>query len=132
MGTKSKPTAVVSTYPSSAEFLSVTGGRSFDAMLREWVALLVKAEPNISSIRLFGSYAAGTPDYDSDVDLLVIIDGVVDPVADALRLRLALQSSPLPIDIVVMSADKFGVDVERANSVAREASDFGKEIFPVG
>jgi predicted nucleotidyltransferase len=44
------------------------------------VTMLQQYYPNLLAVYLFGSYAQGTADKHSDVDLAVLIDGAVDPV----------------------------------------------------
>src|SRR5437660_12198860 len=44
-------------------------------------------------IILFGSFAFGTPNEDSDVDLLVVMP-VRNPVSQTVRIRMALESQP--------------------------------------
>jgi predicted nucleotidyltransferase len=50
-------------------------------------------------IILFGSYAYGTPNEDSDVDLLVVMPAA-DQHAQAVRIRYRL-SAPFPLDLIV-------------------------------
>ncbi|MFL5342967.1 MAG: nucleotidyltransferase domain-containing protein [Gemmataceae bacterium] len=50
-------------------------------------------------IILFGSYAYGTPNEDSDVDLLVIMP-TRDPHAQAVRILYRL-AAPFPLDLIV-------------------------------
>jgi predicted nucleotidyltransferase len=55
-------------------------------------------------IILFGSHAWGTPDEDSDIDLLVIVpDGTPATSELALRARGALRGIGIPKDILVRS-----------------------------
>lgn len=52
---------------------------------------------------LFGSHARGDAGPDSDLDFLVIERDVVDRIAESVRLRRALGSLRLPIDVIVLS-----------------------------
>ena len=52
-------------------------------------------------IILFGSYARGEPDSDSDLDVLVIEKGVEAPRRESVRLRRALRGLRIPVDVVV-------------------------------
>jgi len=52
-------------------------------------------------IILFGSFARGDFNPDSDLDLLVILDGVEAPRAESTRLRRALRGILTPVDIMV-------------------------------
>jgi predicted nucleotidyltransferase len=52
-------------------------------------------------IILFGSHASGNAGPDSDVDLLVIEEGVQAPRRESVRLRSALRGLLVPIDVMV-------------------------------
>ena len=59
-----------------------------------------------TSVVLFGSYARGDAGPSSDVDLMVIEDGLRDWAAESVRLRRLVRRSALlrkPVDLVVMS-----------------------------
>jgi predicted nucleotidyltransferase len=55
-------------------------------------------------ILLFGSYAYGKPDADSDVDLLVVMP-CANQTNQAVRIRLAL-TAPFPLDLIVRTPQK--------------------------
>ena len=83
-------------------------------------------------IILFGSYANGLPDPDSDVDLLVIMDTRLRPVDQAAAIRRSLRV-PFPYDVLVRTSeqvqerlslgDDFFRDVTETGIVVYEASD---------
>ena len=59
-----------------------------------------------TSVVLFGSHARGDAGPSSDVDLMVIEDGLRDWAAESVRLRRLVRRSALlrkPVDLVVMS-----------------------------
>jgi predicted nucleotidyltransferase len=59
-----------------------------------------------TSVTLFGSYARGTAGPSSDIDLMVVEDGLRDWAAESVRLRRLVRRSHLlgkPVDLVVMS-----------------------------
>ena len=59
-----------------------------------------------TSVVLFGSYARGDAGPSSDIDLMVIEDGLRDWAAESVRLRRLVRRSTLlhkPVDLVVMS-----------------------------
>ena len=56
---------------------------------------------------LFGSAATGAMTPDSDIDLLVLEPQVHDVREEAARLRAALDGVPYPIDVIVMSCERF-------------------------
>lgn len=63
----------------------------------------------VEKIYLFGSYAYGTPNADSDYDLCVVIpDGTMRPVDAMKRIRRALFSvQTVPLDVIVYQASTF-------------------------
>lgn len=74
--------------------------------------LVAELEPE--QIILFGSHALGTPDEDSDVDLLVIVPHSEDkPARRAVRAYRCLRGLMVPTDILV----KTRAEVERFCSV---------------
>lgn len=56
-----------------------------------------------SRVVLFGSYARGTADEDSDLDLLVIEREVPNPIREILRLRQAVGPIGTGVDVLVYS-----------------------------
>ena len=56
-------------------------------------------------IILFGSYARGDVDSDSDIDLLVVVDKAPSLRAEDLRLRRSLRGLMVPVDIIVTTTD---------------------------
>ena len=58
-------------------------------------------------IILFGSYAEGNPDKDSDLDLLIIQETNLSPHKRGLDIRLSLIGSKVPIDILVYTKAEF-------------------------
>lgn len=73
-----------------------------EAKIEEAVRTLVgTAHPE--RIILFGSYARGDAQEDSDVDLLVIERDVPDKAKEMVRLRRALRPLRIPVDVLVAS-----------------------------
>lgn len=64
---------------------------------------LVAAASSPSRVVLFGSYATGTADDGSDLDLLVIERDVPDRAAEYLRLRQAVGAIGTGVDVLVYS-----------------------------
>ena len=57
-------------------------------------------------IILFGSYARGSFNADSDLDLLVIVPGVKRLRRESIRVRRALRGLLAPVDIVIATPDQ--------------------------
>ena len=99
---------------------------------QQYIPLIVeelkKAEPE--KIILFGSYAYGEPNDDSDLDILVIKDIAPSNVRDfriELKMRLweLIQKLNIPIDIIVDSQ-------KRINQRIQDGDQFYKEIIVKG
>lgn len=80
-------------------------------------------------ILLFGSYARGTADAKSDVDLLVVCALKKKRRALALEMNRALWGLGLARDIVVLTPQEFEDEKEIPGTVARYASLEGKLLY---
>ena len=60
---------------------------------------------NPVKIILFGSFAKGTPNFHSDVDLLVILDELDAKESDTVKIRGVLSDSELVKDILVITPE---------------------------
>jgi len=78
---------------------------------------------------LFGSRARGGERADSDADLLVIEDEVTDHASEMTRLRRALRSLRMPVDILVVSAERFRSWSETPGNVYFEALNEGRVLY---
>ena len=58
---------------------------------------------NPKKVILFGSFAEGTATSESDVDLLVIEHAIASKRTEMVRLRKAIGSIGLPVDVLVVS-----------------------------
>lgn len=67
------------------------------------VETLAKAAPNAEQIWLFGSHARGDAQPGSDLDFLVIEPTVENRAREMVRLRRALRSLRVPVDVLVYS-----------------------------
>ena len=76
-----------------------------EAIIQEAVRRLIEAA-HPTQIILFGSYARGEQNKDSDLDLLVIVPNVTNRHDEMVRLRRSLARLPVPIDVVVYSMDE--------------------------
>lgn len=76
---------------------------SADRNIATAVQLLAQAAPQAEQILLFGSQALGTANEGSDLDFLVIETQVDNRAREMIRLRRALRSLPVPVDVLVYS-----------------------------
>jgi uncharacterized protein len=88
-------------------------GRVFGARLRD--------------IRLFGSYARGDAHEDSDVDVLVVIDGLTDAEIGAVAGEVVpiIDQTGLPLAPLPMSTECFEALRSSGRLLAREIDDQG-------
>jgi hypothetical protein len=89
--------------------------------------------PRLKRVILFGSHARGDARPDSDIDLLVVLEGPVDIMAEARRtggiaLRTAAERD-MALSFVHLSGDEFA-DLRRP--LIRSIRDEGIELLPLG
>lgn len=78
---------------------------------------------------LFGSYAHGKPNRNSDIDFLVVTGRPVDQ-KKAYRLRHSLlKSTAIPIQIIMMPVMEFMETRDVIGGIAYPASRYGKTIY---
>ncbi|MBF0342910.1 MAG: nucleotidyltransferase domain-containing protein [Nitrospirae bacterium] len=80
-------------------------------------------------IILFGSFAYGVPKFDSDIDLLVIMDTTLSPVERSVPIRKALRDIAFPFDILVKTPEEFTRYQDVVGTVAHTASVKGKTLY---
>ena len=80
-------------------------------------------------IVLFGSYATGTAGPDSDLDLLVVVDRVDDPMAAMLTALRACADLPVPKDIIVTDPQRLQRRQVMAHTIEAEALATGREVY---
>jgi predicted nucleotidyltransferase len=82
---------------------------------------------NPRSIILFGSYAYGEPNADSDVDFLVLLPGA--RVHDrAIAIRNAIDFD-FPVDLLVRSPEEFDRRINLGDGFLKEIRDKGKILY---
>lgn len=79
-------------------------------------------------IMLFGSYATGNPNPDSDVDLLVIIDSKRSTLDLAVEISLALKHS-FPIDIIVRTPQEIAKRLKHGDFFITDIMENGKVLY---
>ena len=87
--------------------------------------MLLEAAPG-SKVILFGSHARGDAAGDSDVDFLVIEPEVRDRHAEMVRLANVLRPLMLPVDVLVVSEERFEYWRDTPNTVIYRAAREGR------
>jgi predicted nucleotidyltransferase len=82
-------------------------------------------------IILFGSYAYGTPDQDSDVDLLVVMP-TRNQIGQAVRIRMAFEPPPFPMDLIVRTPTRLHRRLAMGDAFLREIVEEGKVLYEKG
>lgn len=85
-------------------------------------------QPDI--IMLFGSYADGKPNADSDVDLLVVM-ATRNELDQAVRICEAV-SAPFPFDLIVRKPEEWKWRIEERESFSTEILTRGKILYEKG
>ena len=78
---------------------------------------------------LFGSYARGVADYDSDVDLLVVMDVPDSKRRQAARIDVALADRDIPLDLIVVTPQEFEQYRNIAGHIIYPAVREGKVLY---
>jgi predicted nucleotidyltransferase len=99
-----------------------------DALLADITQHIVeKFQPY--KVVLFGSYAYGTPDLDSDVDLLVVMDSD-EPMAQRIRrVTEVAKVRFLPMDIIVRTPAEMAQRLVMGDFFLAEILDKGKVLY---
>ena len=79
-------------------------------------------------IILFGSYACGKPDEDSDVDLLVVMDTEEQPIHTAARISAAIDHD-FAIDVLVFRPAELEASLQRKSVFATEVMSKGIVLY---
>ena len=78
-------------------------------------------------IILFGSYAYGTPNADSDVDILVVMPAY-NELSKAAHINRAVEPC-FPLDIIVRTPENMRWRLEEGDSFLREITSRGKVLY---
>ena len=84
---------------------------------------------NPEKIILFGSYAWGKPDKDSDLDLFVIMESTERPIKRAASLRRVLKDRYVPMDILVRTPDELKHRLNIGDPFIRKILRDGQVIY---
>jgi len=78
---------------------------------------------------LFGSFAYGEPNEDSDIDLLVLKNSNQSALDRTLEVRKLLRGIGVPIDLLVYTDVEFNEAVKIPYSLEREIEKSGKILY---
>jgi predicted nucleotidyltransferase len=84
---------------------------------------------NPDKIILFGSYAAGNPNNDSDIDLLIIKDTDLPRHKRSFNIQKLLRGSMIPIDILVYTQKEFEQEQHNKYSFISSAIKTSKILY---
>ena len=84
---------------------------------------------NPDKIILFGSYASGNPNNDSDLDLLVINDTDLPRHKRSFDIQKALIGSMIPMDILVYTKTEFEHEKNEKGSFLNSAIKTSKVLY---
>jgi predicted nucleotidyltransferase len=80
-------------------------------------------------IILFGSYARGAADFDSDVDLLIVMDMKGSKRKQAAKIDASLADRDIPLDLLVVSPQEFEQYRDIAGHILYPAVRQGRVLY---
>ena len=89
----------------------------------------IVAAANPTKVILFGSYARGEANEDSDLDLMVVEPIVEDRAAEMIRLRRAVGRVGIGVDVLVYSNAEFSERKDWLSNVVYWAAREGKVLY---
>lgn len=99
-----------------------------EGLLRKLTALIVRAcDPQ--QVILFGSYAKGQQQHDSDLDILVVGDFGGSPFLRDLELRQLLLSCPVRIDLHVTTEQEVAAAASQPRGFLQSVLDSGVVLY---
>jgi predicted nucleotidyltransferase len=99
-----------------------------DTLTHELVRrILTASKPD--RIILFGSAATGTMTRDSDIDLLVVEPAPENTRKESVKIRRALGDVGYPIDVLVISTERFEETKNIIGGIAYPAHKYGRLLY---
>lgn len=84
---------------------------------------------NPQAIYLFGSYAWGHPDEDSDLDFLIIVDKIADRYQALVAGHRELSDLTIPKDLLVVTHEEFETRSQNISQFMYKIKYQGKQIY---
>jgi predicted nucleotidyltransferase len=84
---------------------------------------------NPEAIYLFGSYAWGHPDEDSDLDFLIIVDKITDRYKALATGHRELSDLMVPKDLLVVTNDEFEARSQHVSQFMYKIKHNGRQIY---
>jgi len=104
--------------------------KKISAVLRKEVVNRLVNEFHPETIYLFGSHAWGTPEAESDMDLLVIVKtSRQKPIQRAARAQRSLRGVKAPIDVLVKTRREFERYISVKASLEAQITREGKLLY---
>ena len=103
------------------------GRKNTDAIARMVNRIVERFDPE--QMILFGSYARGSANPDSDVDLLVVMKNVKSKRAKQVEMRCALHDIRIPKDIIVVTESELERYRNIVGTIVRPALREGKSMY---
>ncbi len=85
-------------------------------------------EFHANKVILFGSYATGTANADSDVDLLVIGSFIGRPVDTSVKIRMKLRPQ-FPVDLIVRTQEMVNKRLDMGDAFMHDIIQNGKVLY---
>jgi predicted nucleotidyltransferase len=104
--------------------------KTISPVIRKEVIRRLVDEFQPETIYLFGSYAWGKPDEDSDVDLLVIVPkSRENPIQRAVRAQRSLRGVKAAVDVIVKTQKEFQRYTSVKASLEAQIAKDGKLLY---
>lgn len=97
--------------------------------LQDEIVATITSSVTPLKIYLFGSYAYGSPDSESDLDLAVIMPTVSSRHKESVKLYKLLSGIQLPKDIIVSSLEEFDFYKHEPGSVFKTINEKGIVLY---
>lgn len=93
------------------------------------IAKRIAEKFDVEKIILFGSYANGKADENSDVDLLVVMNTKKRPIAQRYEIYKSLTPIHFALDIIVRTEDDLKRRIPQGDWFLKEAYETGKVLY---